>query len=210
MAKIVLMMNNRILQEVPLSKARVTIGRGSHNDIVIDHRAISSEHAVIVTTQNDSFLEDLNSTNGTKINGQPVKKHFLQKGDVIELGQYTLKYMNAHSTDVRIQGSPAGASEKESGVLDKTVRLNVTAMIRVLNGPNAGKELVVNKTLTTLGRPEVEVAAILRRQQGYFLAYVEGSDYPLVNGEPIGAQTYRLSHGDVIDLSGTQMRFSIR
>ena len=49
---------------------------------------------MIVTILNDSFLEDLGSTNGTLVNGQPIKKHFLQNNDVIELGKYKLKYIN--------------------------------------------------------------------------------------------------------------------
>ena len=54
---------------------------------------MSGEHAVIVTILNDSFLEDLGSTNGTMVNGKPIKKHFLQNNDVIELGKYKLKYV---------------------------------------------------------------------------------------------------------------------
>lgn len=93
-AKLILSMDGLVLKEIPLAKERTTIGRKPHNDIQIDNLAISGEHAVIVTILNDSFLEDLNSTNGTYVNGQPVKKHFLQDGDVIELGKYKLKYIN--------------------------------------------------------------------------------------------------------------------
>jgi len=94
MAKLILSMDNLVLKEIPLNKERTTIGRKAHNDIQIDNLAISGEHAVIVTILNDSFLEDLNSTNGTFVNGQQVKKHFLQNNDVIELGKYRLKYVN--------------------------------------------------------------------------------------------------------------------
>jgi pSer/pThr/pTyr-binding forkhead associated (FHA) protein len=87
-------MDGLVLKEIPLTKERTTIGRKPHNDIQIDNLAISGEHSVIVTILNDSFLEDLNSTNGTYVNGQPVKKHFLQNNDVIELGKYKLKYIN--------------------------------------------------------------------------------------------------------------------
>src|SRR5690349_9291225 len=90
---IILTLNGKVLQEVPVSKERITIGRRPHNDIVIEDLAISAEHAVIVTILKDSFLEDLNSTNGTQINGQPVKKHFLQDDDVIELAHYKLRYV---------------------------------------------------------------------------------------------------------------------
>lgn len=93
-AKLILSMDGLVLKEIPLSKERTTLGRKPQNDIQIDNLAISGEHAVIVTILNDSFLEDLNSTNGTYVNGQPVKKHFLQNNDVIELGKYKLKYIN--------------------------------------------------------------------------------------------------------------------
>ncbi|MBZ0143959.1 MAG: FHA domain-containing protein, partial [Rhodocyclaceae bacterium] len=87
-------MDGLVLKEIPLTKERTTIGRKPHNDIQIDNLAISGEHSVIVTILNDSFLEDLNSTNGTYVNGQAIKKHFLQNNDVIELGKYKLKYIN--------------------------------------------------------------------------------------------------------------------
>src|SRR3989339_712581 len=94
MAKLILSMENTMLKEIPLTKERTTIGRKPHNDIQIDNLAISGEHAVVITILNDSFLEDLGSTNGTFVNGQSVKKHFLQNGDTIELGKYRLKYVS--------------------------------------------------------------------------------------------------------------------
>jgi pSer/pThr/pTyr-binding forkhead associated (FHA) protein len=87
-------MDGLVLKEIALTKERTTIGRKPHNDIQIDNLAVSGEHAVIVTILNDSFLEDLGSTNGTLVNGQPIKKHFLQNNDVVELGKYKLKYVS--------------------------------------------------------------------------------------------------------------------
>jgi hypothetical protein len=94
MAKLILSMDGLVLKEIALTKERTTIGRKPHNDIQIDNLAVSGEHAVIVTILQDSFLEDLGSTNGTVVNGQPIKKHFLQSNDIIELGKYKLKYVN--------------------------------------------------------------------------------------------------------------------
>jgi len=94
MAKLILSMDGLVLKEFTLTKERTTIGRKPHNDIQIDNLAVSGEHAVIVTILNDSFLEDLGSTNGTLVNGQQIKKHFLQNNDVVELGKYKLKYIN--------------------------------------------------------------------------------------------------------------------
>jgi len=104
MAKLILSLDGMVIREYPLTKERTTLGRKPHNDIVIDNLAISGEHAMIMTILNDSFLEDLGSTNGTLVNGQPIKKHFLQNNDVVELGKYKLKYV----TEATIaQGSPA-------------------------------------------------------------------------------------------------------
>ena len=94
MAKLILSMDGLVLKEFTLSKERTTIGRKAHNDIQIDNLAVSGEHAVVVTILSDSFLEDLGSTNGTLVNGQTVKKHFLQNNDVIELGKYKLKFVS--------------------------------------------------------------------------------------------------------------------
>lgn len=93
-AKLILSMDGTVIKEYPLSKERMTIGRKSHNDIVIDNLAISGEHAAIITILHDSFLEDLDSTNGVEVNGVAVKKHFLQNNDLIEIGKYKLKYIN--------------------------------------------------------------------------------------------------------------------
>ena len=118
MAKLILSMDGLVLKEIPLVKERTTIGRKPHNDIQIDNLAVSGEHAVIVTIMNDSFLEDLGSTNGTMVNGNTVKKHFLQGNDVIELGKYKLKY-------IAEAGQPVGASAAD---FEKTMVLRPSAM----------------------------------------------------------------------------------
>jgi pSer/pThr/pTyr-binding forkhead associated (FHA) protein len=98
MAKLIMSLDNAVIREVPLDKERFTIGRKAHNDIQIDNLAVSGEHALIVTILNDSFLEDLGSTNGTLVNGNPVKKHILQTNDVIEIGKYKLKFVSEAPT----------------------------------------------------------------------------------------------------------------
>ncbi len=93
MAKLILSLEGSVIREVPLDKERITIGRKPQNDIQIENLAVSGEHARIVTILKDSFLEDLGSTNGTLVNGNPVKKHILQDSDVIEIGKYKLKFV---------------------------------------------------------------------------------------------------------------------
>jgi len=118
MAKLILSMDGLVLKEIPLTKERTTIGRKPHNDIQIDNLAVSGEHAVIVTILNDSFLEDLGSTNGTVVNGNPIKKHFLQNNDVVELGKYKLKFVG--------EAAPAASAEKAD--FEKTMVLRPSAM----------------------------------------------------------------------------------
>src|SRR3954471_8511962 len=118
MAKLILSMDGLVLKEIPLTKERTTIGRKPHNDIQIDNLAVSGEHAVIVTIPNDSFLEDLGSTNGTVVNGSAIKKHFLQNNDVIELGKYKLKFI----------GEAASSAGAEKADFEKTMVLRPSAM----------------------------------------------------------------------------------
>src|SRR5262245_58852669 len=125
MAKLILSRDGLVLKEINLTKERTTIGRKPHNDIQIDNLAVSGEHAVIVTILQDSFLEDLGSTNGTVVNGQSVKKHFLQNNDIIELGKYKLKYVNE---------SPAGVAKAAD--FEKTMVLRPGA-VKPAPGPAA-------------------------------------------------------------------------
>src|SRR5690349_10859884 len=118
MAKLILSMDGLVLKEIPLTKERTTLGRKPHNDIQIDNLAVSGEHAVIVTILNDSFLEDLGSTNGTVVNGNPIKKHFLQNNDVSELGKYKLKFVG--------EAAPPATGEKAD--FEKTMVLRPSAM----------------------------------------------------------------------------------
>ncbi len=131
-AKIILSMNDAVVQEYPLDKERITIGRKSHNAIVIDNLAVSGEHAAIVTILNDSFLEDLNSTNGLTVNGIATKKHFLQNNDVIEIGKYKLKYLNDQVSQITaadfektmILRAPAAKSAPKAELLEQTGKLH--------------------------------------------------------------------------------------
>ena len=93
MAKLILSLDDVVLQDIPLTKERTTIGRKPHNDIHIDNLAVSGEHAVITTIMNDCILEDLGSTNGTLVNGVLAKRHVLRNNDLIELGKYKLKFV---------------------------------------------------------------------------------------------------------------------
>lgn len=201
MAKILLMADGTVLQEMTLSKECITIGRRPDNDIVIDNLAISGRHAAITTLLDDSFLEDRGSTNGTLVNGQPVNKHFLQHGDVIELATYRIQYQAARRSE-------SGVADALNTPMQNTQPPAVAppASIKIVGGPGSGKELRLTKALTTIGRPGIQVAAILRNPQGYAVGRLEGAP-PIVNGQPIGAAVHALQDGDLLELAGTAMQF---
>jgi len=220
MPTLVLSLDGVALREVPLSKDRTTIGRRSHNDLVIDNLAVSGEHAVMFKAGDDFYIEDLGSTNGTTVNGQPVKKHLMQGGDIVEIGKYRLKFVAEESSaaagnvdfdtsqplrrefygpgpaTIPVRQPSAGAGASPAG-----------ALIRILSGANVGRELPLVKALTTIGRPGYQVAVITRRPSGYFIAHVEGDIFPTVNGENLGSAAHSLKDKDVIELAGVKMEF---
>ncbi|MBT8090742.1 MAG: FHA domain-containing protein [Gammaproteobacteria bacterium] len=283
MARLFLSLDNQVLAEYNMTKERYTIGRLPDNDVRIDNPAVSGHHSLIINILNDSFLEDLNSTNGTYVNGKLIKKHALQHGDVITIGHHQLRFsdqqeneaeqdefektmvipsgqQNADQLAKAEKAAEAAAAEAAAAEAAEAVQSDAAAAVRldpeeaaaldekpkpaapaaekketfrpsatytgidpatapsalplgklqVLSGAFAGRELELTKALTTLGRPGVQVAAITRRAEGYYVVHVESGkegDYPLVNGEPIGSKARKLDDNDVVQLAGVKMGF---
>jgi len=303
MARLILSLDNQVLAEYNMTKERYTVGRLPDNDVRIDNPAVSGHHSLIINILNDSFLEDLNSTNGTYVNGKLIKKHALQHSDVITIGHHQLRFSDQQvnepeqdefektmvipagqqdsgqlaaaeaAADAAAAAAAAGAAVEEQAaeeapaasngedsspsanvkldpeeaaalqddtppqpryervaeepVADEPVAHAETtagvdpravpnalpmAKLQVLSGAFAGRELELTKALTTLGRPGVQVAAVTRRAEGYYIVHVESgkeNDYPLVNGQPIGAQARQLTDNDVVQLAGVKMGFFV-
>ena len=244
MARLILSLQGQSLAEYNMGKERFTIGRLPDNDVRIDNPAVSGHHALIINILNDSFLEDLNSTNGTYVNGKLIKKHALQHGDVVTVGHHQLRFIDSQveesggndfartlviqSTDTTDDRLPAlavrePATSPASGAPDQapssTPRSPSTstptkapgnARLQVLSGAMSGREMELTKVVTTLGRPGVQVAAITRRGDAYYLVHVDGGTpgaTPQVNGNAIGGQAQRLHDNDVITLAGVKMGF---
>jgi hypothetical protein len=224
MGKLVVSLDGVVIKEVQITKDKTTLGRRPYNDIVIDNLAVSGEHAVLQMVGADVFIEDLNSTNGTYINGKAIKKQLLSHNDTVEIGKYKIKYLVEDGTDyektmIMKPGSYPGAAAPAPGFAH-TAPLGSTsgfgslggasapaASIRVLNGAAAGREVSLTKVVTTVGKPGVQVASITKRPGGYVFAHVEGSARPTVNGTALAAESVHLKNGDVIELAGTQMQF---
>ena len=216
MGKLVVSLDGVVIKEVQITKDKTTLGRRPYNDIVIDNLAVSGEHAVLQMVGQDVFIEDLNSTNGTYINGRAVKRQLLAHDDTIEIGKYKIKYLGDASggydqTMIVKPGStpmPAFARSQPmpSGFGSLAAQAG-PASIKVLNGAAAGREVALTKVVTTVGKPGVQVASITKRPVGYVLAHVEGGSRPSVNGKPLAGDSIQLKSGDVIELAGTQMQF---
>ena len=313
MARLILSLDNQVLAEYNMTKERYTVGRLPDNDVRIDNPAVSGHHSLIINILNDSFLEDLNSTNGTYVNGKLIKKHALQHGDVITIGHHQLRFSDEQASeteqdefektmvipssqqnaamlakaeaaaDVAVaavsdqaadtdqaaasqqaaDSDQAAASQQAAGVAQVAAAVMLDpedaaalddekktapaaakpvadkpdvseppavehakttvgvdpgtapnalplAKLQVLSGAFAGRELELTKALTTLGRPGIQVAAITRRAEGYYIVHVESGekdDYPLVNGKAIGDQARKLIDNDVVQLAGVKMGF---
>jgi hypothetical protein len=215
MGKLVVSLDGVVIKEVQITKDKTTLGRRPYNDIVIDNLAVSGEHAVLQMVGADVFIEDLNSTNGTYINGKAIKKQLLAHNDTVEIGKYKIKYLVDDGTDyektmIMRPGANAATASAGAGAPPAGPGAAPTmqpASIKVLNGAAAGREVALTKVVTTVGKPGVQVASITRRPGGYAFAHVEGSARPSVNGVPLTADSIPLRNGDVIELAGTQMQF---
>jgi pSer/pThr/pTyr-binding forkhead associated (FHA) protein len=249
MARLILSLDGQVLAEYNMSKERYTVGRLPDNDIRIDNPTVSGHHSLVINILNDSFLEDLNSTNGTYVNGRLIKKHALQNGDVVTVGRHQLRFvdgsadeedefastmvierqvggaealakaaavsaglnggLNGGQSPTAGSGSSSPAAGRPAGA-EPAAKPLAMAKVQVLNGSFAGREITLNKALTTLGRPGSQVVAITRRADGYHLVQVENkteNQPPKLNGQALGPQAQRLTDNDVIEIIGIKMGF---
>ncbi len=235
MPKLIVSLDGIVIKNVTLTKNRTTLGRRPYNDVVIDNLAISGEHAVIQMTGGMAHIEDLNSTNGTNLNGKAIKRELLHNGDTIEIGKYKIRFFaDAAASDEYEKTQlyrnpvpvPAAAPVAPPPMLDSApmpptmpVKLGpVTepsglpefdgeAVIRVVSGGAAGREVPLTKVVTTIGKIGVSVASITKRRTGYVVAHVEGSSRLLLNGAALGNDPVALRDNDMLELAGIQMQF---
>ncbi len=292
--KLIVSIDEKVVDEVPIEKETITIGRRTDNDICLDNLAISGYHSQISTVLDDCFLEDLNSTNGTFVNSKIVKKHALKDGDIIDIGNHRIKYVNHLATtsannefektlimtansernnnlsdeqdisnlekeinsleedivdatnedevndlldsainssreDIdKVISSPKDhsleLSEEDDGDTQETEDAKIDTefnsqppatvsigRIQILNGKNSGKEITLDKSLTTVGKPDVAVVGITKRNQGYFIIHIDGNpDTPSkLNGEAIVGKAQPIEDHDIIDVAGIKLEFFV-
>jgi len=227
MAKLVLSLEGAVLQQCFIEKERLTIGRDAHNKVVIDDPIVSREHAAITTVGNDQILEDLQSSNGTVVNGGRITRHILHHGDVIEFGNYHLRYLNPKLSgdinlertmlieslprDLKAPPQSAGLTPTEvAATAARTVKVRFPkGSIKALFGPRAPSTVELNRVITTFGKQGESFAVITRRPMGYFITHVDGAKQALVNKQPIGKSPHPLNPNDVIEVAGDTFEFQL-
>jgi len=231
MAKLVLSMNGSVLGNYFLEKERFSFGRKPTCDIQINDQGVSKEHAVILTVGNDQILEDLGSTNGTLVNGIKVQRHILQNGDVIEVGRYKLRYVNAKAlpdmdfdktlmipafdrTKLKQEGAVKDEADTQSIATAVANARNVKIIfplgaVRGIGGDKTGQEIELSRSITAFGKPD-NSAIITRRPAGYFITHVVGKKRPVVNGKAIGDDPFPLDNLDQIEVGTDKLQFYLK
>ncbi len=227
MAKLVIFLDDKVLKEVALNKDRITLGRRPHNDVVIDNLAVSGEHAVLLREADGYVVQDLGSTNGSYINGKPVKRAPFREGDSLDIGKYTLRLLSdarasafagsrfapsayagsGFSTTAGPRSGPPSTGSTQAGDANfaaaRAGGQGVPGLkLRVVNGASAGAEVGLEKSRTTFGQRGVMVVAIQRNPRGYELSQVEGEERVRINGSALGVVPVVLAAGDVIEMTG--------
>ncbi|MEN2385197.1 FHA domain-containing protein [Comamonas sp. A7-5] len=237
MPTLVISIDGAVIKEVQLTKERTTLGRRPYNDIVIENLAVSGEHAVLTISGGKVCIEDLRSTNGTYVNGRAIQKQDLLNGDLLDIGRYKIRFLDtviadtntpsaqgdkkalAHISEEADSGyakvaSPSGFGEISS--FSSTIQGSLAALperhavIRMLTGSLAGREIPLFKVVTTLGKPGVAIASITQKPHGFVLTQLEGASEDLkLNGQVVGPLSVPLLNGDTVDLAGSTMRFVV-
>ena len=203
MARLIITHQGTVIKEYDLSKEKITVGRKPSNDIVLDDPTVSGLHAAFLHMQH-TYIEDMNSTNGIKLNGKKINKRQLNHGDIVQIGQHELKFIDNAVQDFEktvviaapVQSNPA-------------IRKPLKASVVIAKGPKQGESIALNKPYTKLGSAS-QVAVIARRGNNYYLMPMSGGaqgDSPKLNGQQIGAESMVLKNGDIIEVAATQLKF---
>jgi pSer/pThr/pTyr-binding forkhead associated (FHA) protein len=227
MAKLILTVDGEVAGTHFIDIPRFTIGSMEGSSLQLAYPGVSRSHAAIITVGNDDILEDLNSTNGTLVNGNKITRHILQHDDVIEIAGCQIRYRSQKAVSgpsldrtMVIKGlapeeaekSPplAGherAGAKKRGPAREGIRLG---LVKIMKGALAGQEIELPRVLRTFGSPGIQVAVINRRPHGYFITHVEGKKPALLNGKPIGLEPQPLAPNDVISVGDEELLFLLR
>ncbi|MEO8345212.1 MAG: FHA domain-containing protein [Betaproteobacteria bacterium] len=224
MAKLVLSAGGTVVHQCFVDQLRVTIGRDSNNQIVIEDPTVSRVHAAILQVGNDHIVEDLSSAAGTFVNGERIPRRILQHGDVMDFGTHILRYLNPKAEESELDRTmliralpkiPDQASQPLAATVGdaqvNTARATKVHLpsgrVKALAGARSGTQIELDRVVAILGTPDEQLAVITRRPQGYFITHVEGASYPQVNGILLDKEAHPLRTGDVIEVADEKLEF---
>lgn len=225
MAKLVVNNGETLVAQLHINEPRIVIGRGEQCQIRLASGGVSKEHAAVLSIGNDHIVEDLRSTNGTKINGTPVSRHVLQNDEVMEIGEFRIRYVNHRALKdmdfdrtMIFSGDPnlgVAFGDVDAAPAANTDQVSTARALRVTfplgglrstRGPNTGKEYKLEPVIRRIGQPGRHTAAILRRPKGYVIMNVEGLGAQ-VNGRDVGTEWMALAQNDQIEIGDEHYAF---
>lgn len=228
MAKLVIKFNDTVIDQIVLKQGDVNIGRRPGSDILLDNMAISGNHASIFTIGEDSFIQDLNSTNGTFVNNKRVTKHHLQNGDVVSIGNHTLTYINENAAKgaANLAKTVIINPHQQEGMLAEAAKAAAPTprpvtkepapepqrhgSLFILSGANNGKRIDLTQPVTNLGRAGKRAGVISRSGSRYLLLPGDEGQAPKLNGTRVGVAGEELKNGDMIEIADARMQFYLK
>ncbi len=217
MSKILILDEGSVQQEIELEEQQLVIGREASNGIHLGDPSVSRRHALLTCALGEFFIEDLGSTNGTFLNGRPITKHMLNHGDLLQVGDYVLRYEQVVEQEELEDDDPEKTQVITTKKLLKTpesssdigVVVPKTATIRYFRGPKKGQSEQILRSLYTLGKPGGDVAVIARRPQGFFLLKIGNNSYPMINNKKVDVGGgIKLNEGDVVEVGENMVEIS--
>lgn len=229
MAKLIIKFNDVVIDQIVLKQGDMNIGRRPGSDILLDNLAVSGNHASIFTIGEDSFVQDLNSTNGTFVNNKRVAKHHLTNGDTVTIGNHSLTYhnekavksgadlaktviINPHKQEEMLaEAGKVAAAIKKPAPASESPPLPRMGSLFILSGANNGKRIDLTSAVTNLGRAGKRAGVISRAGNGrYILLPGDNNEAPRLNGVRVGGSGEELKNGDVIELADSRMQFYLK
>ena len=224
MTKLIVKLNNEVVDHIDVKQGDMKVGRRPGCEVFLDNLSVSGEHANIFTIGDDSFIQDLNSTNGTFINNKKITKHHLRNGDAVVIGKHTLVYLteqaaatpqdfaktviiNPAAMREAMAAAPAAAAVAAKPAAAAMTKAEVRGALVILSGANSGKRIELTKSVTNLGKTGKRAGSITRTDEAFMLAPSEDGEIPKLNGRPVGSEGAALKNGDIIEVAGTRLQF---
>ncbi len=213
MPEIIVKLGDNVVQKCVFDKEILSIGRARDNDIVIENLSVSRNHARIRKEGNQFILTDLNSANGSFVNGVRITRVEVVDEDVITIGKHKLLFLDKKPTDEEIIGEAFGA--ERTMLVDRSFN----AFLAVTKGKQKDQTFKITKYETYIGRAsdnDVRLhdwfvskkhAVIIRQGSNYFIKDLGSWRGTMVNGKNI--RDCELKEDDEVQLGTTVLEFRL-